>query len=110
MRPHQTCSQGNENKQDIPSSSFLPSPNTCSLSTTYPSLGCEKENPSGDAMLFTGHYSAVQGRPDSVYEYGQYSFSSIDRKANGGQRVYERPYGLYNTGTSNPLVPAVTET
>jgi len=83
-----------------------PTAGICSTSTTYPSDGCNAEQPSGDAMLFTGHFAAVQGDPQTVCHHGQYKKNSLLYRANGGSTVYEHEYGKYD-GASE-LSPGVT--
>ena len=81
----------------------------CPTASTYPSAGCGAESPDGDAMLFTGHYSAVQGNPQSVPCEGQYAHGSLLYRANGGATVYERPYGASDTTATSVLAAGVTE-
>ena len=91
-----------------PSVSFMDSQPYCESSATYPSPGCSKENPDGDAMLFTGHYAAVQGNPNTVGLRGEYRQGSICYAANGGSTIYEKPFGHFESNSA--LSPGVTDT
>jgi hypothetical protein len=78
----------------------------CPSAVSYPSPGCELEDPSGDVLMGVGHYAAVDGNPEEANRLGQYAPGSIDRRSNGGSNVYYRPYGTFDS--EGPLAPGVT--
>lgn len=78
----------------------------CPSAVSYPSPGCELEDPSGDILMAVGHYAAVDGNPEEANRLGQYAPGSIERRSNGGSNVYYRPYGSFDS--KGPLAPGVT--